>query len=64
MPAETWQTPPGQQDRDRQGKPAAAAEPRRSDTRLRGADTNEDAPPYDDLSAYGDEPINTHGSER
>jgi hypothetical protein len=64
MPVKPWETPPGQQDRDRQAKPAAAVEPRSSDTPIRAADANEDAQTIDDLSAYGDEPINTHGSER
>lgn len=64
MPAETRETPPGQQDRDRDRTVDPAAEPRSSDTRMSGAVTNADAPPFEDLSAYGPEPINTHGSER
>lgn len=64
MPVKRWQLPPGQQDRERQ-LTEPAAEPRSSDTLLRAADTKADAQPSeDDLSAYGDEPINTHGSER
>ena len=65
MPVKTWQPPPGQQDRARQVSEPPAAEPRSSDTLLRAADTNADARPFeDDLTAYGDEDINTQGSER
>ena len=65
MPVKTWQLPPGQQDRERQLTEPPAAEARSSDTLLRAADTKADAQPTeDDLTAYGDEPINTHGSER
>ena len=64
MPVKTWQPPPGQQDRERQVSEPPEAELRSSDTRIRAAETNADAPVQDDLSAYGDEPINTHGSER
>lgn len=64
MPVKTWETPPGQQDRDRQANPAPAAEPRSSDTPMRAADRNEDIRSADDLTPYGDEEINLHGSER
>lgn len=64
MPVKTWEPPPGQQDRDPQHNDPPAAEPRSADTPLRGADANEDVRPLDDLSAYGEEPINIHGSER
>jgi hypothetical protein len=65
MPVKTWQPPPGQQDRERQLTETPAAEPRSPDMLLSAADTNADARPVtDDLSAYGDEDINTQGSER
>ena len=64
MPVKTWETPPGQQDRDPQVNRAAAAEPRSSDSAMRGADVNEDIRSADDLTPHGGEEINLHGSER
>lgn len=64
MPVKTWETPPGQQDRDRDANPAAAAEPRSSDSAVRGADVNDDIRSADGPTPYADEEINLHGSER
>lgn len=44
---------------------ARSAEPRNSDSPIGSADANADAGSAgDDLVVYGDEPINTDGSER
>ena len=64
MPVKPWETQPGQQDRDPQANPAAAAEPRSSDMAMRAADVNDDIRSADDLTPYGAEDINLHGSER
>ena len=65
MPVKTWEPPPGQHDRDPQLSEAYAAEPRTSDTLTKGADRNDDARSFGaEVNVYGDEDINTHGSER
>ena len=64
MPVKTWEPPPGQQDRERQPDRAPAAEPRSSDSPMRAADVNYDGRSADDVSADGNEDINTQGSER
>lgn len=64
MPVNPWETPPGQQDRDRQADPAAAAEPRSSDTAMKAADANEDIRSAGDPARNDGEDINLQGSER
>ena len=64
MPVKPWEPPPGQQDRAHQRDSAPAAEPRSSDRALRAGDVNADGRAADDVAAYGDEEINTQGSER
>ena len=64
MPVKPWEPPPGQQDRERQPDRAPAAEPRTSDMSLSASDVNADARSAADVAAYGDEDINTQGSER
>lgn len=65
MPVKTWKPPPERQDSGPQPSDARAAVPRRFDSPIGSADAIHDAAaPVDDLSAYGNEPINTHGSER
>ena len=64
MPVKTWETPPGQQDPDRQGDPDPAAEPRSSDTAIKAADVNADIRSADDQTPDGGEEINLDGSER
>jgi hypothetical protein len=64
MPVKTWEPPPDQQDRARQLRDRRSAELRHSDRAMRGADANDDVASADDLSLYGGEDINMHGSER
>ena len=64
MPVKPWEPPPGEQDREHQPDSAPAAEPRRSDRTVRAGDVNADGRSAEDVGAYGDEDINTQGSER
>lgn len=64
MRTRSEESPPRQEDRDRQPSSGRRDDPRNSETRVSEAGANHDARYAADLDSIDQEDINTHGSER